>query len=314
VNQELIESKIRDIQPAEQIELGIQTTNGRDSVLIVKITVDNKIPDEKLNSDKANLVLESFFPVLQNQDWKSLSTCKIFFIKKDGGLVSTTKSIGFVCPINAEFASRLSNFKDSSKTTIGYIDPSWNYINKDLNLSLPLKAGWHYASEEHDSILYYTVGTDVNELPQYRTDSDRKVTFATLRDLRPGDAYQVFLLHKNIDPFSQGGKSRNNFMGPSIFAGLTMNLFNSEDEYIKNLYELLFSKKLEEDQIRTYRFGNLSFRGYLFSNVGQDGKMIYSLSLVKRFRKVSLVMNLKYSDKEELQEINQALSGMKING
>lgn len=49
---------------------------------------------------------------------------------------------------------------------MGFIDPGWTYINKDLNLKLPLKTDWYYVSEENDSLVYFSIGSEVNQLPQ----------------------------------------------------------------------------------------------------------------------------------------------------
>ncbi len=147
----------------------------RDSMLIVKLTVDPKIPDDSLNAARAKLILSSFLTVLPNQNLITLSSCKILFVKKEGSPVTKTQSIGFDCPITADLITRVANYKDSSRTTIGYISPEWNFFNYDLHLALPLKGNWFYASEEHDSLVYYAFGSDIRELPQYRTDPDRKV-------------------------------------------------------------------------------------------------------------------------------------------
>jgi hypothetical protein len=182
-----------------------------------------------------------------------------------------------------------------------------------LNLTIPLKTGWQYVSGEIGSIVYYEVGSDANQLPLYRTDPERKISLVTLQRLNPLSSYTVFQLVKKNDPLTQTENGYNNPAGPSIFAGLVLNRFDSEDDYFRNLYELPVSKKPGKDEIQTYRFGNVSFRGHLFTKQDKNGKLHYGLSLIKQFRKVSLVMNLKYSSKQELMEINNALSGMKIN-
>jgi hypothetical protein len=313
VNQNLVESNIRAVQPAENIELSIQTRNNRDSMLIVKLTVDPKIPNDSLNAAKAKLILTSFLTVLPNRDLISLSSCKIIFIKKEAGAVSTTREIGFICPITPDLTTQVANYKDSARVAIGYMDPQWTYVNPELKISLPLKAGWFYSSEENDSLVYYAIGTDINELPQYRTDTGRKVSFTTLRKLTPGDAYPVLQLVRNNSffPVKSGGKIA--YRGPAIYARLILNNFDSEDEYLQNLYELYFSKKLPKDEIHFYPFGNANFRGHQFEHADKNGKSIYYLSLLKRFRKVSLVLNLQYSNKYELEGIKQELSDLKIN-
>lgn len=314
VNQHLVESNIQAVQPAEKIELSVQTRNNRDSMLIVKLTVDPKIPDDSLNAAKAKEILSSFLTILPNRDLISLSSCKIIFIKKEGGSITTTRETGFICPITPDLTTHIANYKDSARAAIGYIDPTWTYINPELKLSLPLKAGWFYASEEHDSLVYYTIGSDINELPQYRTDTDRKVSFATLRNLAPGAAYPVLQLVKNHDPARETGKGKNEYQGPVITAGLNLNLFETEDNYLQELYLLFFSKTLEKKEIHSYTFGNLDFRGLEFTHPDKNGKTIYYLSLIKRFRKVSLLLNLQYSNNKELGEIKQELSDLKING
>ncbi len=56
------------------------------------------------------------------------------------------------------------------------------------------------------------------------------------------------------------------------------------------------------------------FRGHQFTHAEKDGRMIYYISAVKRFSKVSLVLNVRYTNaKNELEEINQLLSTMKID-
>jgi hypothetical protein len=313
VNQKLIESNIRAVQPAEKIQMGMQTENGRDSMLIVKLTVDPKIPDDSLNAARAKLILASFLTVMPNQDLISLKSCKILFVKKEGSSVSNTKSIWFVCPITPDLITRVANYKDSSRITIGYISPDWNYFNYDLHIALPLKGDWFYVSEEHDTLVYYPFGSDINELPQYRTDPDRKVSYRGLQDLNPGASYQVLLLSKSNEHLTTMEKMQTDYHGPSIYAGLIINIFESEDEYLKNLYELYFNKKLLESKIHSYNYGNAVFRGLQFEHAAKNGDMVHYLSAVKRFSKVSLVLNVRYTNAKELEEINQLLSTMKID-
>jgi hypothetical protein len=312
VNQQLIETSIQSVQPVEQIELSVQTTNNHDSVLIVSLTVDPKIPDDSLDASKAKMVLGSFITILPAQDLKSFTNCKIVFIKKEGTVISKSRSIAYTCPMTPDLVSRVNNYKDSARTTVGYIDPHWNYINQDLNLLLPLKPGWLYASKENDSIVYYDIGSDINQLPQYRTDTDRRVTYLTLRNLDPGGAYPVLQLNKNKELLTRAD-GKTEFLGPTIMAGLVLNPFLSEDEYINALFELFFKKKLSYAEIHSYSFGNASFRGHQFIQNDKNGKMINYLSVIRRFGKVSLVMNLKYSNNKELEEIKNELSGLQIN-
>jgi len=283
VNQQLIESNIRSVQTAEHIELSIQITNNRDSILIVSLTVDPKIPDDSLNAARAKLVLSSFITILPNQNLRSFSSCKIVFLKKEGSLVSKSKAIEYICPMTADLVTRVDNYKDSARVNIGYIDPNWTYINQDLNLSLPLKAGWLYVSEEQDSIRYYAIGSDINQLPQYRTDMDRKVTFLTLQNLHPGDAYPVLQLIKNKELLTVADKEKTEHRGPAIVAGLVLIHFDSEDEYMKNLFELYFKKKLPDNEIHSYHIGNADLRGHQFAHNDKYGQRVYYLSVIKRF-------------------------------
>ncbi|HMG68024.1 MAG TPA: hypothetical protein VK588_10065 [Chitinophagaceae bacterium] len=301
------------MQPAEHIELSEQITNNRDSILIVSLTVDPKIPDDSLNATRAKLVLSSFITILPNQNLRSFSSCKIVFLKKEGSLVSKSRAIEYICPMTADLVNRVDNFKDSTRAAIGYIDPNWTYNNQDLNLSLPLKAGWYYASDEHDSLVYYAIGSDISQLPQYRTDTDRKVTFLTLQSLDPGSAYPVLQLSKSKELLTGSQNGKFAYKGQVISIGLTLNLFDSEDEYLKKLVELYFSKKLPDNEIHSYRFGNASFRGHQFAHQIKNGKMVYNLTAIKRFPKVSLMLNLMYLNDKELEEIKNELSGLKIN-
>ena len=313
VNQQLIESNIREVQPVKDIEFSVQTTNNRDSMLIVSLTVDPKIPDNSLNATRAKMVISSFITILPSQNLKSFSSCKIIFIKKEGSPISKSRSVGFICPMTPDLKTRVDNYKDSSRAAIGYIDTSWTYINQDLNLSIPLKSGWYYASDENSSYVYYAIGSDVNQLPQYRTDTDRKVTFLTLQGLDPGDAYPVLQLSKNKDLLMVKQNGAFDYKGPMISVGLTLNLFDSEDEYLKNLYELFYSKKLSEKEVHTFHFGNADFRGHQFSHEMKNNKEIYNLTAIKRFRKVSLMLNLIYSNDQEFEEIKNELNGLIIN-
>ena len=303
VNQQLIVSNIlRGAKAGNlEIELSVQTTNNHDSILIISLTVNPKIPDDSLNLSKAKMVLGSFITILPAQDLKSFTTCKIVFIKKEGTVVSNSKSVEYICSMTPEFISQVDNYKDSSRTAIGYIDPHWTYINQDLNLSLPLKSGWLYASEENDSIVFYDIGSDINQLPQYRTDTDRKVTFLTLQNQNPGEAYQVLQLCKSKEAMKSAQKGKFDYSGPVIFVGMNWNHFDSDDEYVKILFESFYKKNMPEKEIHSYRFGNAEFRGHRFGSQTKNGKKIYNLTAIKRFRKVSLVLNLIYSNDQELR-------------
>jgi hypothetical protein len=311
VNQDLIERNIQAVQPAQHIAFAIETTDNHDSVLVISLTVDPKIPDDSLNAWKARLIMSSFVTILPDQNLRSLSSCKIIFLKKEGSF--STRSIGFAGPITPELVTKVANYKDSSKVSIGYINPDWAYVNKELNLSLPLKAGWFYTSEEHDSLVYYGIGSDINQLPQFRTDTDRKVTFITLRSLDPGNAYPVLQLTKKNESLMGPVAEKNEFRGPFIFAGLVLNRFDSEDEYLQELYMRDFAKKIPKKEIETFHFGNVYLRGKTFAHPDKDGKQIYFLSAIKRLKKVSLMLNLKYSNNKELNDIENELSGLNIN-
>ncbi len=85
------------------------------------------------------------------------------------------------------------------------------------------------------------------------------------------------------------------------------------DEHLQNLYELYFSKKLTKEEIHSYPFGNGNFRGHPFGHADKNVKTIYYLLLLKRFRKVSLILNLQYSNNDELEGIKQELSELNRN-
>ena len=313
VNQQLILSKIFEVQHAQEIELSVQTTNNHDSVLIVSLTVDSKIPDDSLSLSKAKMVLGSFITILPVQDLNSFTTCKIIFIKKEGTVISKSRSIEYICSMTPELVSQVDNYKDSSRAAIGYIDPHWTYINQDLKMSLALNPGWLYASEENDSIVYYDIGSDINQLPQYRTDTDRKVTFLTLQDLGPGGAYPVLQLCKSKESLTNSKNGKFAYKDPVILVGLALNHFDSEDDYIKLIYGLFYKKKMSENNIRSFRFGNAGFRGFRFERGMENGKTIYNLAAIKKFRKVSLFLNLIYSNDQEFEEIKNELSSLNIN-
>jgi len=309
VNQRLIESKIQSVQPAAHIDLSVQTTNGHDSILIVKLTVDPKIPNDSLNLNLAKQILASFLTILPNMT--TFTACKILFTKQESSFES--KTFGFICLITPELVTRLATIKDSTRTSRGYVDPHWNYINPDLNLSLSLQSDWYYNSDENDSMVFYSIGSDINQLPQYRTETDRKVTFQTLSELDPGVAFPVLQISKNDKLLTVIRNGKVDYHGPLITVGLVMNMFDSEDEYLKNLYELAYSKKLSAEEIRTFHFGNADFRGHQFRHEIKNGQMANYLFVIKRFRKVTLVLNLIYSNDKEFEEIRHELSGLKIN-
>ena len=313
VNQQLIVSNINEVQPAREIELSVQTTNNHDSVLIVSLTVDPKIPDDSLSLSKSKMVLGSFITILPAQDLKSFTTCKIVFIKKEGAVISNSRSIEYICSMTPELVSQVDNYKDSARAAIGYIDPHWTYINQDVNLSLPLKPSWLYASEENDSIVYYDIGSDINQLPQYRTDTDRKVTFLTLQNLGPGGAYPVLQICKSKASLTGSQNGKFDYKDPVIFVGLALNHFDSEDDFIKLIYGLFYKKKMSENDIRSYRFGNADFRGFQFKREMENSKTVYNLAAIKKFRKVSLVLNLIYSNDQELNDIKNELGSLNIN-
>jgi hypothetical protein len=205
------------------------------------------------------------------------------------------------------------NFKDSTRASLGYIDTSWTYINRDLHLSLPLKKDWYYISEEQDSLLYYAIGSDVNQIPLYRTDTNRKVSFKTLSSMAPGQARSLLRIGKYnaLSPTMQKGKF--DIRGALFSIGLVMNRFNSEDEYLNDIIELLHSKKLVTKEIRSYRFGNADFRGLQFSETLKNGITRRQLAVVKQFKSVSLVLGMNFSNEKEFEEIKQALSSLEID-
>lgn len=310
VNQKLLESEIRTVQPANEIEMTVQSTNGHDSILIVKLEVDPKIPDDSLNGDRAKLVLSSFITSLP--DLNSFTTCRIIFVRKTGSVVSTSSSIAFDCPVTPQVLTNLGNFKDSTRASVGYIDTGWTYVNKDLNLSLPLKKDWYYVSEEQDSLVYYAIGSDLSQLPQYRTDTDGKVSFKTLYGLDPGDSRFLLSISKNNSRPANPHLKEFNYSGAAIYVGMVMNRFDSEDEYLAAMNEMILSRKLAEKEIHTYHFGNADFRGQQASRKLKTGETIRHISAIKRFKRVSLVLGIDYSSEQELEEIKQELSGLKI--
>ena len=72
-------------------------------------------------------------------------------------------------------------------------------------------------------------------------------------------------------------------------------------------------KKMSENDIRSYRFGNADFRGFKFKREMKNSKTVYNLAAIKQFRKVSLVLNLIYSNDQELNDIKNELGGLNIN-
>jgi hypothetical protein len=308
VNQPLIESNIQAVQPAENIDISIQTTNDHDSILIVKLKVSPKTPLDSLNAARAKLVIASFITILPSM--RTYSAYKVIFLKKDGAI--STRSIEYLLPMTAELVSRVTNFKDTTKTAMGYMAEGWIYINKDLNFSAALNPGWYYVSDENDTTVFYPIGSDLNQLPQYRLDSDRKVTYLTLSHLDPGSDHLVLTISKNGSVLKKSSKGLTIYGGPMVSFGLVMNLFHSEDEYLQNLNEALYDKKLPSKQIKTYRFGNADFRGYEFSNPDGNGKSIHFLMVIKQFRRVTLIVRIIYSSAKEFEEVKQELSGVKM--
>ena len=76
---------------------------------------------------------------------------------------------------------------------------------------------------------------------------------------------------------------------------------------------MFYKKNLPENEIHSYRFGNTGFRGFKFERELKNGETVYNLTTIKRFRKVSLVMNFIYSNDQELADIKNQLNGLKIN-
>ena len=298
------------MQTAQQIELGIRTSNDHDSTLIVRLTVDPKIPDDSLNADRANEIINSFITLLPNL--KSFTACRVIFIRKTGSVVTTTRTIEFLCPITPEVLTRVANYKDSTKVSLGYIDSSWNYINKDLKLSVKLKNDWFYVSRENDSLVYYPIGSDVSQLPQYRTDEDRRVPFQTLLKQFPTNPYPVFWISKNKMLPMGVGKGKDAYQGPTILAGLIKYPQGSEDEYLKDVYQILLSQKLTDAEIHSFFFGNASFRGTQPTKTQRYGTEFYNLTVIRQFRSVGLLLTIYYSNEKELKEIKSELSDLKI--
>jgi len=198
VNETLMKSQIQTVQPASNIEMGVQIKDGRDSMIIINLEVDSKIPDDSLNGLKAKDVFGSIMTTVS--DLQSYSSCKINFIKKPGS--QTTQLLSYECPITPELLTRLKNYKDSTKTTEGYIYKGWVYNNSDLELSMPLINGWYYPSQEMGSVVFYTIGADdVNQLPQYLTDPEKKISFQGLYALGPGETHAVFHICKYKEKF-----------------------------------------------------------------------------------------------------------------
>src|ERR1700733_14537423 len=144
VNETLMKSQIQTVQPAKNIEMGVQIKDGRDSMIIINLEVDPKMPDDSLSEFRAKQVLGSIITTIS--DLQAYSSCKIIFTKKSGSAGNTTKSIFYQYPITPELLTRLKNYKDSTKITEGYIYNGWVYNNGDLELSIPLINGWFYPS------------------------------------------------------------------------------------------------------------------------------------------------------------------------
>jgi hypothetical protein len=195
---------------------------------------------------------------------------------------------------------------------MGFMSPGWTYMNKDLNFSVALNPGWYFVSDENDSTVFYPIGSDLNQFPQYRLDSDRKVTYLTLSHLYPGSDYTVLSISKKDSVLKRSAKGLPVYDGPIVTFGLVMNLFHSEDEYLENLNVILYNKKLSSSQIKTYRFGNTDFRGYQFSNPDGNGKSIHFLMVIKQFRRVTMIVRIIYSSTKEFEDVTQELSGVKM--
>ena len=310
VNETLMESQIQAVQPAKNIEMGVQITDGRDSTIIIKLEVDSKIPDDSLNEFRAKQVLGSIITTIS--DLQSYSSCKIIFVKKSGSAVNTTKSKFFLCPITPALLTNLKNYKDSTKTTEGYIYKGWVYNNSDLELSMPLINGWFYPSQEMGSVVFYTIGSDdVNQLPQYYTDPDKKISFKGLYALGPGETHTIFHICKYKEK-TLSGNAIDSIFCPAMEVGLVINRFASEDEYMKTVEQILLSKKLPANKIHSFPFGDIIFRGIQEGVVQKSGKTIHQLWLMKQFRRVSLVINLIYQNDKELAEMMQVLNKIKI--
>ena len=310
VNETLMESQIQTVQPAKNIEMGVQITDGRDSMIIINLEVDSKIPDDSLNEFRAKQVLGSIITTIS--DLQSYSSCKIIFSKKSGSSVSTTKSIFYQYPITPALLTNLKNYKDSTKTTEGYIYKGWVYNNGDLELSMPLINGWFYPSEEMGSVVFYTIGSDdVNQLPQYYTDPEKKVSFKALYALSPGETHTIFHICKYKEKIL-AGKAIDSIFCPAMEVGLVINRFASEDEYMKAVEQIVLSKELPANRIHSFPLGDIVFRGIQKGIVLKSGKTIHQLWMMKQFRRVSLVINMIYLNDKELEEMMQTLNKIKI--
>ena len=310
VNETLMESQIQTVQPAKNIEMGVQITDGRDSMIIIKLEVDSKIPDDSLNEFRAKQVLGSIITTIS--DLQAYSSCKIIFIKKSGSAVNITKSIFYQYPITPVLLTKLKSYKDSTKITEGYIYKGWVYNNGDLELSMPLINGWFYPSQEMGSVVFYTIGSDdVNQLPQYYTDPEKKISFNGLYALGPGETHTIFHICKYKDKIFSG-KAIDSIFCPVMEVGLVINRFVSVDDYMKAVEKMMLSKELPADKIHSFHYGDIVFRGIQQGFVLKSGKTIHLLLLMKQFRRVSLVINLIYQNDKELEEMTQALNKIKI--
>src|SRR6478672_842488 len=139
-----MKSEIQAVQPAKNIEMGVQITDGRDSMIIFKLEVDSLRPGDSLNGLKAKQVLESIITTISGL--QAYSSCKIIFVKKQRSTGNITKLIVYQFPITPALLTNLKNYKDSTRTTEGYIYTGWVYNNSDLELSIPLINGWFYPS------------------------------------------------------------------------------------------------------------------------------------------------------------------------
>jgi hypothetical protein len=310
VNEALMKSQILAVQPAKNIEMDVQITDGRDSMIIIKLEVDSLLQTDSLNEFRAKLVLGSIITTIS--DLQSYSSCKIIFVKKSGSNVNTTKSIFFRYPITPALLTNLKNYKDSTKTTEGYIYKGWVYNNSDLELSMPLVNGWYYPSQEMGSFVFYTIGSDdVNQLPQYNTDPEKKISFKGLYELGPGETHTIFHICKYKEKILSG-KATDSIFCPAMEVGLVINRFASEDEYMKAVEQIVLSKELPANKIHSFPCGDIVFRGIQQGVVLKSGKTLHQLWLMKQFRRVSLVINLIYVNDKELEEMMQALNKIKI--
>ena len=310
VNESLLKSQIQAVVPAKNIDMDVQITNGRDSMIIIRLDVDSLPENDSLNELIAKQVLGSVITTIS--DLQSYSSFKIIFSRKSGSGVKTVKSVFVQYPITPDLLTRLKNYKDSTRTTEGYIYKGWVYNNSDLELSMPLINGWFYPSQEMGSVVFYTIGSDdVNQLPQYYTDPDKKISFKGLYELGPGETHSVFHICKYKEKILWG-KAADSIFCPAMEVGLVINRFASEDEYMKAVEQIVASKQLPSNKIHSFQFGDIAFRGIQKDLILKSGKTMHQLWLMKQFRRVSLVVNMIYLNDKELEEMKQALNKIKM--